>query len=79
MSDKVEFIEFFKEALETEQSLDGTTTFRDLDEWDSLASLSVIAMLDEEYGIVIEGDTFSKLLTLDDVWTYVQTQKAESI
>ncbi len=79
MSNEVEFIEFFKEALETDQSLDGTTIFRDLDEWDSLASLSVIAMLDEEYGVVIEGDKFSKLTTLNDVWEFVLSQKTASV
>ena len=34
--------------------------FRDYEEWDSLAYLSIIAMIDENYDIVIPGEEFSK-------------------
>ena len=46
-----EFIEKFAEAVEIEDAttLNTDTIFRDLDEWNSLSFLSVIAMLDEEY------------------------------
>lgn len=42
------FIEKFADAVEIENpaSLDENTPFRTLDEWSSLAYLSVIAMLD---------------------------------
>ena len=62
------FISLFKEALE----IDGrdillTDTFRDYDEWDSLSYLSVIAMLDDEYGVEIETEDFVMLKTLGDL------------
>lgn len=41
--------------------------FRDLDEWDSLAYLSTIAMIDDEYGVVIDSKTFRTLQTLGDI------------
>ena len=45
-----EFIEKFAEAIDVESSnLTVETEFRTLDEWDSVAYLSVIAMMDEEY------------------------------
>jgi acyl carrier protein len=31
------------------------TVFRDLDEWDSLTALSLIAMADEEYSVKLTG------------------------
>ena len=31
------------------------TKFKELEEWSSLIALSVILMVDEEYGITIEG------------------------
>lgn len=33
------------------------TKFKELEEWSSLIALSVILMVDEEYGITIEGKT----------------------
>jgi acyl carrier protein len=59
------FIEKFKETLEIEDHdvlIDDE--FRNYPEWDSLAYLSMIAMLDEEYGIQIEMEDFKKLRTI---------------
>ena len=60
------FISLFQETLEIEGEniLTTDTVFRNLDQWDSLAFLSVIAMIDEEYDIVIEGNDFKKLITI---------------
>lgn len=61
--DMQDFIEKFAEAIEMESvnDLKEDTKFRELDEWNSLAVLSVIAMLDEEYDIQIENADFKKL------------------
>lgn len=67
-----EFLENFKEAIESEENLTLETNFRELDEWDSLASLSVIAMLDEEYDRVIEGDKFKALKTIGEIWEIIK-------
>ncbi len=62
------FIELFKETLEIdENNVDLDTVFRDLEQWDSLAFLSVIAMIDEEYDLVIEGNDFKDLKTVGDL------------
>ena len=51
------FIELFKEVLEIEdKEISLNDNFRDYDEWDSLTFLSLIAMIDDEFGIVIETD-----------------------
>ena len=75
--DKTRFIECFSEALELDDSKSLTleTEFRNIQEWDSLAHLSVIAMLDEEYGIQIENATFKKLETIGDIVNYIQANK----
>lgn len=72
MEDK--FIKLFAEVLELEgdHGLSTTTIFRDLEEWDSLAYLSVIAMIDEEYDVVIQGNDFKKLITLGDLINEIQ-------
>lgn len=72
-----EFIAKFAEALELEDIsvVNENTTFRDLDEWNSLSFLSVIAMLDEEYDIQIENAQFRELKTLGDITSYIESHK----
>ena len=75
--DNMKFIEKFAESLEIEEStpLEVTTEFRTLEEWDSLAYLSVIAMLDEEYDLQIENVAFKQLKTIGDIINYVEAHK----
>lgn len=71
-----EFIEKFAEAIDVEASnLTVETEFRTLDEWDSVAYLSVIAMLDEEYDIQIEMAQFKQLKTLGAIAEYIEKNK----
>ena len=62
------FIEFFAEALEREDEIKMEDEFRNYDEWSSIAYLSVIAMMDEEYDIQIEQADFKKLKTVQDLY-----------
>lgn len=66
------FIDNLKDALEIEdRKLLMTDNFREYPEWDSLAFLSVIAMLDEEYGVQIESAEFKNLKTVGDIYAAV--------
>ncbi|MEO9954663.1 acyl carrier protein [Nonlabens sp.] len=69
-----EFINNFAEQFdETERSeFDNSTTFKDLDEWDSMIALSIIAMIDEEYEITINGDDIKKASTIEDLYKLVK-------
>ena len=51
------------------------TAFRDLDEWSSLTALSVIAMVDEEYGVTLKGDDIKNATTVQDVFNAVAAKK----
>ena len=62
------FIELFAEAIEREDEIKMEDNFRDYDEWSSIAYLSVIAMMDEEYDIQIEQADFKKLRTVQDLY-----------
>mgnify|MGYP000902063589 FL=1 len=67
--DMNEFIEKIKEVLEIEdREVNESDLFRDYDEWDSLAYLSVIAFLDEEYEIQMEEAEFNTLKTIEDLY-----------
>ncbi|MEI3456438.1 acyl carrier protein [Bacteroides cellulosilyticus] len=72
-----DFIEKFAEAIEVDsvEDLKENTKFRELDEWSSLAVLSVIAMLDEEYDTQIENADFKKLQTISDIVKFIECQK----
>lgn len=63
-----EFIEKFAEAIEREDEIKMEDTFRDYDEWSSIAYLSVIAMMDEEYDTQIEEAEFKQLKTVQDLY-----------
>lgn len=69
-----EFIEKFAEAIEIDDAstLSGSTEFKELDEWSSLAALSVIAMVDEEYDISIGGKDIRTATTLEDLFNTVK-------
>ena len=50
------------------------TNFRDLDEWSSLVALSIIAMVDEEYGVTLKGVDIKKATTVQDLFNIVATR-----
>lgn len=62
------FIELFAEALERENEIRMEDEFRNYNEWSSIAYLSVIAMMDEEYDVQIEEADFKKLRTVQAVY-----------
>ena len=63
------FIELIKEVLEIEdREINMGDKFREYEEWSSLAYLSVIDMLDEEYDCQIEEADFRKLQTIQDLY-----------
>ncbi len=70
-----QFLAHIKEVLEIEdREILLTDVFRNYDEWDSLALLSLIALLDDEYGVEIEEKVLKTLLTLEDLYQEVQTR-----
>ena len=62
------FIELFAEALEREDEIKMEDEFRNYDEWSSIAYLSVIAMMDEEYDVQMEEAEFKKIRTVQALY-----------
>lgn len=73
-----EFIEYFAEQFDdTEQSeFKPETVFHELDEYSSLIALSIIAMVDEEYGVTLNANDMSSAVTIEDLFNTVKS-KAE--
>ena len=65
-----QFLEQLIEVLERD-AIDADDEFRDYEEWDSLAYLSVIAMIDDNYDMVIPGQEFEKLNKVIDIYNYI--------
>lgn len=66
-------IAVFKEALEIEDhEVNLQDKFREYPEWDSIAYLSLIAALDEEFGFSTETAEFRKLITVNDLLTAIR-------
>jgi len=51
------------------------TEFRSLDDWDSIAGLSVIAMADEEYGVTLNAEDMRGSRTVGDIYNAIQNKK----
>jgi acyl carrier protein len=65
------------EVLEkAEGSVGESDIFRDYPEWDSLSVLAVMAMINEEYGIVISSELLRKAKTIDELFAVIKEKIA---
>lgn len=70
------FLQLFKETLDIEdREINVSDEFRAYDEWDSIANLSVIAMIDDEFDVVIENSEFKNIKTIQCLWDEIQKRK----
>lgn len=70
------FLENFVNILDDTDAalIQADTIFRDLDEWDSLTALSLIAMADEEYSVKLSGDDIKSAVTLNDIFEIIKNK-----
>ena len=73
---KEQFLRNFKEALEMESNgiIVMKHPFRELEEWDSLSQLSLIAMLDEEYEVELDSEALETLRTVEDLYFFIKSK-----
>lgn len=72
-----EFIDHFAEIFDDVDPAIFTneTEFRTLDDWDSIAGLSVIGMIDEEYGVTFNAEDMKACHTIEDLYNRMQSKK----
>lgn len=65
-----EFVRLFAEQFaETNlEAFSGDKNFREIDEWSSVIALSVIAMVDEEFDVILKGDDIKRAKTIADIY-----------
>ena len=71
-----EFISNFAEQFDDldASALTPETEFKQLDDWNSLVALSVIAMIDEEYDVTLKGNDITGAKTIEDLYNSVQSK-----
>ena len=73
-----EFINNFADQFDDTpvESLSPETVFHELDEYSSIIALSIIAMVDEEYGVALSGNEMKSAVTIQDLFDTVQSKLA---
>jgi acyl carrier protein len=72
------FIDDFISELDDDsiETLDSDVEFRGLEAWDSLSALSIMAMLDDKYGVTLTAEEMRSANTLEELFALVETKKA---
>lgn len=52
------------------------TEFKQLEEWDSMLALSLIAMVDDEYSLKLTGDDIRSSNTIEDLYSKIKAKVA---
>lgn len=69
-----EFIDNFAAQLDDTdpEAITAETKFKELDDWSSLTALSIIAMIDDEYNIIVKGNDIINSVTIQDLFNVVE-------
>ena len=68
-----EKLALIEEVVDVEEgSLSPETELADVDEWDSIAALSLIVMLDEKFEKTVSGAQIKALETVNDILAYME-------
>jgi acyl carrier protein len=68
-----QFIAHFQTAVDFQEAVDVTpdTEFAGLSQWDSIAALGVIVMMDMEYGKTITGEHLATCKTVRELYSLI--------
>ncbi len=69
-----EFRILFSEVVDDQYilTLDFNSNFKDLESWDSFSGLSIISMIDEQFGIAIKAVELANTSSLLELYNLVQ-------
>lgn len=73
-----DFLVKLQDELEEEQTLELTTNFKSLVSYDSLALLTIIAFVDENFNKKIDAKSFKDLITVSDLMEVIGTDNFEN-
>tara|TARA_Y100000389_G_C17104107_1_gene337403 strand:- start:188 stop:427 length:240 start_codon:yes stop_codon:yes gene_type:complete len=64
---KLELLKKIKIILQSDKKISFDTRLKDIEEWDSVAIISMIALFDELFDSIIPADLLLKCKTIDDL------------
>lgn len=75
--DVKKFVNNFEDILDEPELVELTenTSFKDIDEWDSLTNLSLIAMIDSEYNVKLNSDDINNSETISDLVNLISSKQ----
>ena len=70
-----EFVEKVQDELQDTpaEQITAETNYKELEEWGSLTSLSLISMIEEEYDKLITGADVRARNSVKELWEYVES------
>ena len=68
---KTDFYEELYELLLTQDPILATTNLQELEEFDSLAIMGLVAIIDENFSMTVSGKKLSKVATVNDLMTLI--------
>ena len=72
MVDEKQFLQNFADQFDDEpEGLTLETKFRDIDGWASIVALSVMAMCDEEYDVILSANEMENANQISDIYNIV--------
>ena len=64
---KVELLEEIKETLQRDEEVGLEMKLEDIEEWDSLANISMISLYDQLFEVVVTADKLKECQTVNDL------------
>ena len=68
MMNQDDFLRLAAEAMETDDAITMDQPFTSMDNWDSIAVLSFIALVDETFDVAIKPKQIQEAVSLMDIW-----------
>ena len=71
-----EFVQLFAEQFDdtSADTFTTTTEYKTLEEWGSLVALSVISMIDDEFGKRLTGADLRNCVTIEELYNLIQSK-----
>lgn len=64
---KIKLLEHIQDALQRDEKLDFNMKLDDIEEWDSLAIVSIISLYDSLFNKIITGNDLRECKTVEDI------------
>ena len=58
--------------LEDDITIEPSSKFREISGWDSMTGMTILLMIEEEYGVKVENEIFKNLITVKELFAYIK-------